>query len=350
MDAKVYLKTFSKKLEKAKAKFFREKIKEAAKIDPVAAEALKNLQNYMTGGKNVRAALVILGYRIAGGKDLKAILPAALAVELMHNSLIIHDDFVDNDTVRRGKPTIHKIYEVGKSEHYGAAMAIIVGDVGIFLANKLLAEANFPKDKVAQAAIAFNKLLLNTGYGELMDIDFDYKKKITWDDVLKVRIYKTAHYTFVMPLIVGATLGGGNVKLLALLKKYGEPVGLAFQLRDDVLGVFGDSGETGKSSESDIVEGKKTLLYLKALELAGALARKFLQKWYGGGRNKARLTARQVSRIKEIIKASGALAYSDRAAADFVAQGKKFIPKVTKNRDLVQILSSLADYMIQRDK
>lgn len=346
MDAKAYLKDYSIELEKYKTGFFKGKIKDANKIDPVAAEALVRLEEYMRGGKSVRAALVALGYKLAGGKNLKNILGPSLAVELMHNALVIHDDFIDKDEMRRGKPTVHKTYAKKHGDHYGASMAIIVGDIGIFLANRLIAESNFKKEIVSKAEVVFNMLLLNTGYGELMDIDFDYRDKIKWEEVLKVRIYKTAHYTFVMPLLVGAILAGGDKKLTDLLKKYGEPVGLAFQLRDDYLGIYGDSAETGKSNDSDIREGKKTLLYLQALKKAKSGDLKYLKNWYGS----KKIDNSKIKKIREIIRESGAVEDTQKASLDFVKKGKSYISKITKNQDLSSTLISLADYMVERDK
>src|SRR3972149_2910090 len=135
MNAKLYLKDFSEKLEKSKEEFFKRKLKEAGKIDKIAVRSLTELQKYMQGGKNARGALTLLGYKIAGGKDTKDIYQACLAIELLHNSLIIHDDYVDNDETRRGKPTIHKVFEKDHGKHYGASMSIMVGDIAIFLAN-----------------------------------------------------------------------------------------------------------------------------------------------------------------------------------------------------------------------
>lgn len=346
MDAKDYIKEYSEEIEKYKNRYFEKEIVKASKVDKIASDALEILENYMTGGKCLRGGLTILGYQITGGTSLKNILPAALAVELMHNALLIHDDYVDNDKVRRGKPTVHEIYKKGKNEHYGASMAIIVADVAIFSANKLLAELNFSKKLVAEAISGLNHFLLNTGFGELMDIGFDFKPKITWNDILKVRIYKTAHYTFIMPLVVGATLGGADNTMIAKLAKYGEPVGLAFQLRDDVLGVFGDPAKTGKSNDSDIKEGKKTLLYLKSLELTKGKKRDFLEGNYGSGS----LNQVKVEKIRRIMKEGGAFDYSQETAGKFVEKGKKYIPSITKNSDLTQTLTNLADYVIFRDK
>lgn len=345
MDARKYLSEFSEKFESFSEKMFFEKTKEASKVDNVAQISLKNIQNYMSGGKKVRPALTVLGYQLTGLKSSQSIMFSAFAVELMHNSLLIHDDFVDNDETRRGKPTMHKVYSNTNGEHYAASMAIIVADVGIFWANEIISNLNFNPKLIIKAIGLFNHNLLNTGYGELMDIDYDFRKNTKWEDILNIRVYKTAYYTFIMPMVVGATLGGGSDKLLKDIENFGYNIGLAFQLRDDVLGVFGDSAETGKSNESDILEGKKTLLYFKALELANKSDREFLEKYYGNIQNES-----QVKKIREIIKSSGALDFSTKVAADYITKGKQFIIKMTKDQNIQETLSTLADYMIERNR
>ena len=346
MDIKDYISGYAQKADVYLKRLFESKKKEAAEIDPVAVRSLDILANYIAGGKRVRGALAVLGYELAGGKDFQKILPVSAAVEILHSSLLIHDDFIDRDELRRGKPTVHRIYAKGRGEHFGAAMAIVVADVGLFLSHQILAESAFKSRKVAQALSEFDRLLVNTGFGELLDIAFDYKRKLTWEDVQKVRLYKTAHYTFVMPMVVGAILGGASRKQLKAISRYGEPVGIAFQIRDDILGVFSDPNVTGKSNESDIREGKKTFLYLKTMELAGKRDKIYLKKWYGS----KSLTKRNLREIRDIIEKSRAFELSQSLAADLVKQGKLEIKKITQKRRYQKILGEFADYMILRDK
>jgi len=346
MDAKSYLEDYAKQAGKYLKKFFAEKSKEASKIDKLAVEVLGTLENYISGGKKIRGALTVLGYQITGGKRTRDILPVSAAVEIVHSALLIHDDFIDKDRFRRGKPTVHEIYAKGNSEHYGASIALIIGDIGIFLSNQILASSNFDAKMIIKATSEFENLLIKTGYGEILDIAFDSKKSTTWGDILKVRTYKTAYYTIVMPLTVGAILGGAKDKTLKAIENYGVPVGIAFQLADDILGVFGKSDKTGKSSESDIREGKKTLLFVKALELARDKERQFLLKWYGSDK----LDKNKIEKIRQAIKDSGSLDYSRKLAEEMAEKGKKYIPKITGNLQFRETLSSLADFMVYRSK
>jgi geranylgeranyl diphosphate synthase type I len=179
-----------------------------------------------------------------------------------------------------------------------------------------------------------------------MDIAFDYKKGLSWDDILKIRLYKTSHYTFVMPLTVGAILAGSGKKAIEAIKKFGEPVGVAFQLRDDMLGIFGDSNKTGKSGESDIREGKKTLILTKALELSNYQDSRYLKRWYGA----KNIKAAQIENIRKIFKISGAYKYSEKLSKELVEKGKKAIPQIVQKRKYQEVLYSLADYVIFRDR
>lgn len=346
MDAKVYLKNYARKADVFSKAFFKKKKTSAKKIDKNLEEVLQVFENYTFGGKKVRGALTVLGYQIGGGKKLKDILPVSVAIEIFHNFLLIHDDIIDKDKKRRGKDTIHALYAKKYGEDYGNSKAIVVGEIGSFLAYELMVDAKFPREKKVNAMQMLNDYLLKTGYGQLLDIDYDFKKNVSWDEILKVRTYKTAYYTFAMPLSVGLSFSRGNRRKQKGIEKYSINVGIAFQLMDDVLGVFGESKKTGKSTESDIYEGKKTLLYAKALQLADKKDKAFLLRWYG---NK-KLDSKKVKRIKEIIKKSGSFDFSLDRAKKLTEAGKRYISDITSNKEYAEVLSSLADFVVERDK
>lgn len=346
MEATTFLADYSKKADAYLKKFFANKKKSGAQIDSLILDSIEKFENFTSGGKKLRGALTVLGYQLAGSEKIGAILPVSCGIELLHNFLLIHDDIIDKDEVRRGKPTIHKIYSKKNGEHFGVSKAIVVGDIGVFFGYELIVNSQFPKQKVTKALSRLNALLLTTMYGEMLDIDFDFKKEITWGEILKVRTYKTAYYTIVMPLTIGAILGGARNKALQAIESYGVPVGTAFQLMDDILGVFGKSEEIGKSTESDIRKGKKTFLFAKALEVAKAPDKKFLLEWYGAGS----LDKDKLNRIRNIFRESGSLDYSQTIAKEMVEQGKKYIPYITANPRFRKTLSTLSDFIIYRDR
>lgn len=345
MDAKDYLNNYHKIASAFIDKYFQRRIAHAETIDPVIVNLLKSFQDYAQGGKMVRGALTVLGYKMLGGTNIKAIIPISLGIELLHNFILIHDDIIDKDDLRRGKPTIHKKFS-DRGYHRGISYAIITGDIGAFLGYELIVASSFPKEKVVRALACLNDFLVKTAYGEILDIEFDTKKNIAWNDIFKVRTYKTAYYTFAMPLSVGAILAGAESAKLKAIEKYSLPVGIAFQLVDDILGVFGDIKITGKSNESDIKEGKKTLLFTKALELANKSDRQFLSKRYGS----RKATKADIKKIRDIIRRSGAVDSSFSQAKMLIETGKKNIKYMTAMPLYQKILSSLADYTISRKK
>ena len=346
MEAKAYLKDYARQAEKFLDKFFRQKKKEAAKISPEIAKLMDIYRDYMRGGKMARGALTALGYRTSGGKDIQAILPASIAIEISHSFLLIHDDWIDQDQTRRGKPTVHRRFAREQGDHFGASMAIILGDAGVFLGYELMISSPFPEKKKIKALRLLNQFLLKTAYGEILDIKYDFLEEITWEKIMSVRKYKTAIYTIVMPLSIGAVLGGVRELKLEAIEKYGLPVGIAFQLQDDILGVFGQAERTGKSTESDIRGGKKTLLYAKALELANQQEKNFLLEHYGD----KKISTEEIKKIRRIIEETGALAFSQKMARDLVEKGKKYVPQITSGPELQDTLNNLADFMIERKK
>lgn len=345
MDAVNYLNTYHKIASVFIDKFFQRRIAHAATIDAFIVKLLKSFQSYAQGGKMVRGALTELGYKMSGGTNTKAIIPVSLGIELLHNFILIHDDIIDKDDLRRGKPTIHKKFS-DRGYHRGISYAIITGDIGAFLGYELIVASSFPKEKIVRALACLNDFLLKTAYGQILDIKFDSKKNISWEEILKVRTYKTAYYTFAMPLSVGAILAGAKETKLKAIEKYSLPVGIAFQLVDDILGVFGDIKITGKSNESDIKEGKKTLLFTKALELANKNDRRFLSRQYGS----RKITKADIKKIRDIIRRSGAVKASFSQAEELIRKGKQEIKNMTDMPLYQKILESLADYTISRKK
>ena len=345
MLAEDYLKAYSHKADKFLDSVFKKEKALAKKIDPDLVDVLSVFQDYSKGGKKARGALTVLGYQACGGEDFNAILPISCGIELFHNFLLIHDDVIDKDAMRRGKPTVHAIYARARGEHYGISKAIIIGDIGAFLAYGLLFSSGFARERTFKALGKLNEFLLKTGYGQLLDIDYDFKKDVTWDDILKVRTYKTAYYTIVMPLTVGAVLAGATNSETGAIEKYGVPVGIAFQLVDDALGIFGSTKKTGKSNLSDIREGKKTFLYAKAFELSSPAEKRFLKRWYGA----SDVGVKQAFEVRRIIVSTGSLDYSKKLAQDLVNKGKTYVSEITKVKKYQRILESLADFIITRE-
>lgn len=345
MEAKKYLANYGQKIEKFLEQFFSGKKKEAAKIYPQIVKMIQKYQDYLEGGKKLRGVLTVLGYQLAGGKDIKAIIPVSAAMEIFHSFLLIHDDWIDQDKMRRGKLTIHEQYAQEYDKDTGAGLAIVLGDTGAFWGYGLVVSSQFPEKDKIEALRKINNFLENTAFGQVLDITFDFLPRVTSEDIFLVHTYKTAYYSLVMPLTVGAILAGANEILLKQLNDFGIALGIAFQLQDDNLGVFGKKEKTGKLAESDIRQGKKTLLLVKTIELARPSARKYFLKYYG----KKDLTQDQMIKVREIIRVSGALPYSQKTCQELIAGGKKFIPEITSDSRFRKILEGLTDFLIERE-
>ena len=358
MDAKAYIKDYAGRADKFLNNFFDRKISEVKGVGgtgggvEMAVDMLTRYKAFSKGGKKLRGTLIQLGYELAGGKK-RDVLAASASIEIIHSFLLMHDDIMDMDSVRRGAPTIHKQFETDHkktrskkdSYHYGISMGMDMGDLGAYLGMELILDSKLPADRKIAAATYFSRLLQRTAYGQALDVAYEQKSDVGEREVMEVHLQKTSVYTIGGPLKIGALLGGVSSKKINAIEKFGEPVGIAFQLRDDELGLFSDEKTLGKPIGSDIKEGKNTILKIKAIEFTKGEDRKFLKRAYG---NK-KLTKREVAKVQKLTIESGALAYSQNLSKKLVAEGKIFIPKITSNEDLAETLSTGADFVIERN-
>ncbi|MBU3957285.1 polyprenyl synthetase family protein [Patescibacteria group bacterium] len=352
MQAKVYLKDYIKKTEPILNSFFKGQEKEASKISPITVEMTRIYRNFM-GGKNIRGALTKLGYECFGGGNEKAILKTSLMVEIAHSFLLIHDDIMDKDILRRGEPTIHLQYEdihqkrnfKREGSHYGLSMAIDMGDIGMILSHLLLVDSDFSDEIKTRVLKCFDKQILMTAFGQALDLTYEASQQLSEKDIFQIHHYKTANYTITGPLQYGALFAGASEKEIKKIEKYGLPVGIAFQLRDDELGLFADEKTLGKPIGSDVKENKNTILHLKALESAKGEDKDFIKYAYGN----RKLTKKELKRVREITQKTGALDYSQKMARRLVERGKKYIPQITTNLEHQDTLSKMADFMIERE-
>ena len=354
MEITKILEKLKKRIDWRLEKFFKHEIKQAGKVDETFKEATEMVADFtLRGGKRVRAILMYFGYLACGGKKIKAILDASLCMELAHSFLLIHDDIIDNDQLRRGKPTLHKEYEklfwklkIKESQKVGQSLAMLCGDSAYTLANKALCESNFD-EKLKIEAIKKLQLMINqTAAGEVMDVVGQFNKKITTNDIINIYKYKTAKYTIEGPLCIGCLLGGGSKELKKTLSQYAIYLGIAFQIHDDTIDIFGEVEETGKDVGSDIKENKKTLIIQKTLELANKKEKKEIKKMLG---NK-KLTKKDIDRFRKICEESKAFEFCLGLANNLSLQAKEIILKSKISGLTRDFLLSNADYIIERKK
>ena len=304
-----YLGNYSQRLEAYLDDYFVKKLNEASKIDPKLPNLYNYLHKYILGGKKIRGALVEIGFEMYSSKENPAITPVSAAIEIIHSGLLILDDWIDRDASRRNLKSAHLTFN--------PEIAMVLGDLTYFDAYQIISESKFESPKILSALSLLNKYLSNTGLGEILEIMGGNP------DI--IHIYKTAHYSFVMPLSVGATLAGTNSKNLDTLKQYGENVGLAFQIRDDILNIVGDPAVTGKSILSDITSQKKTFIWNFATS----------KKAFDPDHD----TPEQ---IKQKFIACGAIVYAQDKAEEYAKLAKKFVTN--------PLLLELADFVVTRNK
>jgi len=289
MNLDDFLSRSRKRLAGFLTEFLDAKKSETAGVNAWGRDVTERLGAYTLRGKMIRGALVLLGCRAAGSRITQDAVRAGAAMELIQSALLIHDDIMDNDILRRGEPSFHRRYaalggreNIAGAEHFGLSMGLCGGDIAIFLAFEALAGMRTADRQTLAAVRLFARELTLVGLGQMQDLYAGAtSRKISEKDILDLYLYKTARYSFSLPLAVGCLIGGGSPALRRGLERCGEHLGLIFQLRDDDLGMFGNEQEIGKPVGSDIREGKKTLHRHLLTERAPAGERKKLEKIFG---------------------------------------------------------------------
>lgn len=252
------------------------------------------------GGKRLRPALLSAGFRAVRPRgSLEIALDASLSLELLQAYFLIHDDWMDGDVERRGGPTVHAaLTRRLKSEHQGSASAILAGDYAAALAQELLSELPLRPGVLSPVLGCFAEMQLSAVAGQQIDLLARAK------NIEQAYALKTGSYTVRGPLRLGALLGGASAATLAALDRFSEPLGIAFQLRDDLLNVFGDPKVSGKRLGGDLRAGKRTLLTMEALLRTRGAERRILERVLGNPRARAA----DLHRACEVLERSGARA------------------------------------------
>ncbi len=346
MNLATYLQQATQRINAALAQLAIEQCAEINTVSPQLLPLIQRLNEASEGGKRLRAVLVLLGYELLGQEPPDALLQPALAFELFQTAILAHDDVIDKSPTRRGKPTLYKQLEATKQDaHYGISQAICLGDIGMFLAVRLVGTSNFAPDNRLRAVNSFVNTLLYTGIGEMLDIELPYLPTEKEEkDVLAIYLHKTAHYTITGAMQLGAILAGADDHYLKLLADFGNHLGIAFQIQDDILGVFGNEADTGKSATSDIEEGKITILYTYAKPRLTAEQTQVMKNYYGKGN----LTPLQADEVRQVFVATKALDYAQKQKEYYSQKALQTIPELTQNADLQGLLKEFAALMIHR--
>lgn len=322
------LKEIKNKIETELAKYAWD-LERAYSLDRLAPVLSWGIKDFiLRPGKRLRPALFALAYLGFARKPGRHLYKAALSFELLHDFLLVHDDIVDKAATRRGRPSMHQMFAAHlqrckKVKFNGPDLAILSGDVLLALAIEAFLSVNEERQRKERALSQFIRAAINTGIGEFRELfsgALDIAK-ISPADIYKIYDYKTAGYTFAAPLSCGATLAGAAPAESAKLYQYGIYLGRAFQLKDDLLGLFGEEDQTGKSGLTDLQEAKKTLPLWAAYHNSGRANQAAIRRV---------LALTQVKRadllqIRRIIKISGALDYSKQELANLIEKARKTI-------------------------
>jgi geranylgeranyl diphosphate synthase, type I len=280
-------------------------------VSPDLAPMSDALTDLLRGGKRLRPAFAYWGWRGAGGADCEEAVTAATALELLQAAALIHDDVMDGSDTRRGIPAAHRRFEalhrgnawLGSPEGFGTGAAILLGDLCLSWADELLLSCGLPPRSLLRAKPVYDVMRTELMAGQYLDLLEQAMGGGSTARAMRVVRFKAAKYTIERPLHLGALLADAPPALIAAYTGYGLPLGEAFQLRDDVLGVFGDPAVTGKPAGDDLREGKRTVLVAMAVEAATATQAAVLRRRLGD----PALDADGVAELREIIVGTGAL-------------------------------------------
>lgn len=318
------------------------------------AEVTRCLRGFLAaGGKRLRPLLCVTGWQAAGGLDIpETVVRTAASLEMFHAFCLIHDDLMDNSDSRRGAPTIHRrltqLQGDGRSaaaaERVGASCAILIGDLALAWSDELLHTAGLTPRQFDAVLPLIDDMRSEVVYGQYLDVTAAGRPTADVEQARCIIRYKTAKYTVERPLHIGAALAGGPPAVREALSAYALPVGEAFQLRDDLLGVFGSPEVTGKPALDDLREGKHTVLVALALQRADARQRRTLHTLLGN----PRLDETEADRIRELLSATGARAEVEKMIGTLRAQALRVLETAPFPPSAVADLRRLADIATAR--
>ena len=306
---------------------------------PEAAPLIDEIAGLIaSGGKRLRPCFCYWGYRAGGGGHDERIVAAASALELLHSFAIVHDDIMDTAEQRRGRPTVFATR--------GAGFALLVGDLALVLADDAYFHSGFDPSRLLHAFGAYSRMRQEVIAGQLLDSQAQ-SGPVSESEARRIAMLKSGRYSVVEPLLIGAHLAGAGDDVVAGLERFGVPLGEAFQLRDDLLGLFGDPAVTGKPADSDIREGKRHLLYAKSVAaLRGGDRDLFVEKWGAG----SGLSDQDVTTLRALVESSGAAAQVEDLLRALGDEAGSALAEAGLDSECVAALDALRRLSIWRER
>ncbi|AGF72907.1 polyprenyl synthetase family protein [Corynebacterium halotolerans] len=344
----------------ALSEFFDARRGQIAGIGAPVTDAVAHLESFVLGGgKRIRPLYAWAGFVGAGGFDRTgeepaAVLKAAASLEFIQACALVHDDIIDSSDTRRGNPTVHRAVEkrhadngwLGDAAHFGESVAILVGDLALVWAEDMLQDSGLSVDALRRAREPWRAMRTEVIGGQLLDISLEAAADERVELAESVNRFKTAAYTIERPLHLGAALAGADDALIEAFRGYGRDIGMAFQLRDDQLGVYGDPAVTGKPAGDDLREGKRTVLLALALRRADErdpAAAAELRRGVGATGDPATL-----ARLAEIIRSTGAVEEVEERISALTTSGLAHLDAAGTAPEVTETLRALAVRVTER--
>jgi geranylgeranyl diphosphate synthase type I len=331
-----------------------------AEIGSDVLPCLDAISGLLARGKRLRPAFCYWGWRAAGGEECQPILAAAAALELLQASALVHDDVMDDSDLRRGQPAVHKRFaswhtatgRTGSAERFGAGAAILVGDLLLAWTNELYAGSGLAPDVLRSGAPVLAAMQTELAAGQYLDLLSQADANTSVAAALRVINYKTTKYSTERPLQLGVAMAaaasglGAADELASACSRYGSPLGVAFQLRDDLLGVFGDPARTGKPAGGDIADGKHTVLVALAREAASSAQAAVLDRHLGD----PNLTEAAAAAVRTVLIDTGAVAECEHLIAAYRKEAIAALDGGPVTGEARSALAALAELVTNRDE
>ncbi len=306
-----------------------------------------------SGGKRIRPALMYYSYLLAGGEEDEGIIKLSIFLEILQSYLLIHDDIIDNSPKRRKQKTTHIIYKeyaekhrTTSPKHYGQMMALLIGDLVGNYVYKLVLNTNIDEKTKLNLLKIINQKTESVLVGQIEDLHLSIFNKFTLNDIKTVHQDKTVTYSFELPILTGLCLASNKDRNIRKhLLEYSKYAGFAFQIQDDILGIFGNPAKTGKPNDTDIKEGKKTHLLFWAFQHSKPEQKRLLRKIIG----KRKATKEEIEIIRNIIEETGGKSYAEGLVDKCTKKAEKALFKIDKKDNIgFQFLNGFLDILHDR--
>lgn len=355
MNPKDLFKDFRVNVEVELKQFFLNEVNKFSTLSSFFSHFLNSLEEYtLRGGKRIRPAVMYFTHKLFNNNSDEEVIKLSIFLEFIQSFLLIHDDIMDRGLKRRGGETIHKLYEsyakdkkINDYEHFGRTMAILLGDLACQFGFLVVNKSNISEQAKVKISEMINLELVDIVHGQANDVLLGYADKYAYEDIIDIHFYKTAKYTFELPVLAACAISEVDNQTVNCLVNYSKYAGIAYQIKDDILGVFGQDDITGKDNTSDITENKKTLLTLKAYENADKTQKKYLDTILG----KEKISSKELETFKEIIIETESLKFSEDECRKLIQKAKNELNslKVEKSNTGYIFLDFITNYILQRN-